>query len=118
MKPMKHNGLALANAVAASVNFTILFFMLRKKLGWVEGSKIAASFIRISAASAVAGLISWITIRGDMWTQGGRAIEKAGIMAGVAALFLAVYFLITYALGSEELRYIARMYREKKGKTE
>jgi len=116
MKPMKHNGLALANAVAASVNFCILFFMLRKKLGGVEGTKIAASFIRISAASTVAGLVCWIITRGDVWTQGGMAIEKAGIMAGVMALFLAVYFFITYVLGSEELSYLARMYRERKEK--
>lgn len=114
MKPMKHNGLALANAIAASVNFTILFFMFRKKLGWVEGSKIRASFIRISAASSVAGLISWIIIRGEMWTLDSMAIAKAGIMAGVTASFLAVYFLITYVLGSEELSYLVRMYRERK----
>jgi putative peptidoglycan lipid II flippase len=116
MKPMKHNGLALANAVAASVNFCMLFFMLRKKLGSVEGSKIAASFIKISAASSVAGLVSWIFTRGDMWTLGGMAIEKAGVMAGMMALFLVVYLMITYALGSDELSYLAKMYRERKKK--
>lgn len=116
MKPMKHNGLALANAVAASVNFSMLFFMLRKKLRRVEGGKIAASFMKISAASAAAGLASWTIIRSDMWTQGGRVIEKAGIMSGVIALFLAVYFFITYVLGSDELKYILKMYRERKGK--
>jgi putative peptidoglycan lipid II flippase len=66
MKPLKHSGLALANAIASSVNFTFLFIMLRKKLGRIEGKKIVMSFIKISLASAVTGLMSWFVIRGDM----------------------------------------------------
>jgi putative peptidoglycan lipid II flippase len=116
MKPMNHNGLALANTVAATVNFSMLFFMLRKKLGRVDGSKIAASFIRISAASGVAGLTCWFVTRSDIWTGGGMAIEKTAVMVGMITLFLAMYFLVTYVLGSEELRYLARMYRERKNK--
>ncbi|MEK7271287.1 MAG: murein biosynthesis integral membrane protein MurJ, partial [Nitrospirota bacterium] len=75
--PLQHSGLALANAIASSVNFTALFFMLRKKLGRVEGKKIAASFIKISTASAVTGLMGWFIIRGDMWMESGKIIEKA-----------------------------------------
>ncbi|MBI5408357.1 MAG: murein biosynthesis integral membrane protein MurJ, partial [Nitrospirae bacterium] len=67
LKPMKHSGLALANAIASMVNFGILFFMLRRKLGRVDGKNIAASFAKIFTASAVTGLISWLIIRGDMW---------------------------------------------------
>jgi putative peptidoglycan lipid II flippase len=114
MAPLKHSGLALANALASSVNFTILFFMLRKKLGNVDGKNIAVSFIKISLASAVTGLISWFIIRGDMWTQGGRTLEKAGILTLVIAVFLAVYVLIMHLLGSEELKYLVKM-RKKKG---
>jgi putative peptidoglycan lipid II flippase len=114
MKPLKHSGLALANAIASSVNFTLLFIMLRKKLGRIEGKKIVMSFIKISLASAVTGLMSWFIIRGDMWTQGGRTLEKAGILTLVIAVFLAVYVLIMHLLGSEELKYLVNM-RKKKG---
>ncbi|RJQ51341.1 MAG: murein biosynthesis integral membrane protein MurJ [Nitrospiraceae bacterium] len=114
--PMKHSGLALANAAAASVNFCVLFFMLRKKLGSIDGRKIAGSFMKISAASAVTGLMGWSIIRGDMWTQSGMIAEKAGALAGVTALYLTVYFLIMHLLGSEELKYLVRMYRERKKK--
>ncbi len=111
--PLKHSGLALANAIASSVNFTALFFMLRKKLGRVEGRKIAASFIKISTASAVTGLMGWFIIRGDIWMQSGKIIEKASAMTGVIALYIAVYILIMYLFRSEELTYLIKMRKKK-----
>ena len=111
--PLKHSGLALANAIASSVNFTALFFMLRKKLGRVEGRKIAASFIKISTASAVTGLMGWFIIRGDIWMQSGKIIEKASAMTGVIALYIAVYILIMYLFRSEELTYLINMRKKK-----
>ena len=44
MGPMKHAGLALAYAFASWVNFALLFFFLRKKLGRVDARNIAGSF--------------------------------------------------------------------------
>ncbi len=111
--PLQHSGLALANAIASSVNFTALFFMLRKKLGRVEGRKIAASFIKISTASAVTGLMGWFIIRGDIWMQSGKIIEKASAMTGVIALYIAVYILIMYLFRSEELTYLIKMRKKK-----
>ena len=111
--PLQHSGLALANAIASSVNFTALFFMLRKKLGRVEGRKIAASFIKISTASAVTGLMGWFIIRGDMWMESGKIIEKASAMTGVIALYIAVYILIMYLFRSEELTYLIKMRKKK-----
>ena len=111
--PLQHSGLALANAIASSVNFTALFFMLRKKLGRVEGRKIAASFIKISTASAVTGLMGWFIIRGDIWMESGKIIEKASAMTGVIALYIAVYILIMYLFRSEELTYLIKMRKKK-----
>jgi len=113
MKPMKHSGLALANAIASSVNFTLLFMMLKKKLGRIEGRKISVSFIKITVASAVTGLISWFIIRGDMWMQDGRAIEKAAILTAVIASYVAVYIFIMHLLGSEELKYLMNLRKKK-----
>ncbi len=109
MKPLKHSGLAFANALASSINFCVLFFMLKRKLGRVGGKKIIGSFIKISAASAATGVISWLIIRGDMWMLGGRILEKAGVLTGVIALYLGVYILVMYLLKSEELQYLIKM---------
>jgi len=50
-------------------------------------------------ASAVTGIICWLIIRGDIWTQGGRIPEKAGILSGIIVLFLAMYAGIMHLLG-------------------
>ena len=112
--PMKHSGLALANAMASTVNFALLFMALRKKLGRVDARNILKSFVKISFASFVMGVAGWMMISGDMWRQGGRAAEKAGILAGVIAGCLAVYLLIMHLMKSEELKYLVKMYKERR----
>ncbi|RJR17603.1 MAG: murein biosynthesis integral membrane protein MurJ [Nitrospiraceae bacterium] len=114
MGPMKHSGLALANAAAASINFTILFYMLKRKLGRIDARAIITSFIKIAAASTVTGIICWLIIRGDLWTQGGRIPEKTGILCSVIVLFLALYAGIMHLLGSDELKYLMSMRKKKR----
>lgn len=112
--PLKHGGLALALAVATAVNFVVLFVILRARLGRVDGKNIVRSFIKISIASFMMGLVGWFTIKGDIWTESGRAFEKASILTGVIALCVAIYFLIMYLMKSEELKYLIKMRKERK----
>jgi putative peptidoglycan lipid II flippase len=114
--PLQHGGLALANAIAAAVNFIILFFLLRGKLKRVGGRKIVMSFIKVAIASSVMGSIGLlvINIKKDIWTISGKLPEKAGILAGVIVLCIAVYFLIMYLLKSEELNYVIRMFKDRR----
>jgi putative peptidoglycan lipid II flippase len=114
LKPMKHNGLALANAAAASVNFIILFFMLRKKLGRVDGRKILNSFMKISCASAIMGIAGWAATRNDMWRESGGLVKKAGIFSGVFILCIVIYLLMMHLMKSEEMKYLIEMYKERK----
>lgn len=115
--PLKHGGLALALSIATSVNFIILFVLLRKKLGRVDGRRILRSFIKTSLASSVMGIVGWMVIRSDMWHESGRVIEKTGILGGVIILCIMVYLLIMHLTKSEELEYLIKMYRERRGKT-
>jgi len=124
MGPLKHGGLALANAIASAVNFIVLFSLLRVKLGRLDGRNIVRSFIKISIASSAMGLIGWFIIKGDiwcaperctLWMESGRTLEKAGILTGVIVLCIAVYFLIMRLMKSEELRYLMKMRKEKSG---
>jgi putative peptidoglycan lipid II flippase len=120
MGPLKHGGLALANAIASAINFIVLFSLLRVKLGRLDGRNIVRSFIKTSIASSVMGLIGWFIIRGDMWCaperctlwmESGKTIEKTGILIGIIILCIAVYFLIMHLMKSEELKYLIKMRR-------
>jgi putative peptidoglycan lipid II flippase len=111
--PFKHGGLALALVVATSINFIILFLLLRKKIGRVDGRQIVLSFIKTVVASFIMGLAGWFIIRGDLWMEGGRIIEKTGILTGVIALCIGIYLSLMYFMNSDELKYLFKMLRKK-----
>ena len=54
-----YRGLALGTSVTAIVNASVQLFMLRREIHGIEGARIAASFARVIAASAVMGLVTW-----------------------------------------------------------
>jgi putative peptidoglycan lipid II flippase len=107
--PLKHGGLALANTIAAAVNFVLLFLFLRTKLGRVDGRNIMRSFLKVSFASSIMGLCGWYLIKSDLWIGGGKTLEKALILTGVIALCTALYFLLMWLMKSEELSYLLKL---------
>ena len=92
MRPLKHSGLALANALASTVNFLLLFYFLRKKLERLGARRIIKSFLKISLASIVMGAAGWFLLHGELWKESGRSMEKAGYLSGVIMLCSALYF--------------------------
>jgi putative peptidoglycan lipid II flippase len=102
MGPMRHEGLALANACASAANFGLLFLLLRRRLGRVDGGRIVRSFARSAAAAAAMGLLGWALLRQPLWLEPGRTGLKAALFAGTALLCLAVYAGASALLGSEE----------------
>lgn len=111
--PFRHGGLALALVLASAVNFFVLFALLRSKLGGIDGKNIFKSFIKIVMASSVMGYAGWFILRGDVWREGGRIMEKSYMLAGVIALCIGIYILLMYIMNSEELRYLLRMKKKK-----
>jgi putative peptidoglycan lipid II flippase len=109
--PLRHGGLALALSVSAAVNFIVLFVLLRSKLGRVDGRNIIRSLIKISSASLIMGVTGRLILRGDIWTESGRVIEKTGMLAGTIILCVIVYFLLMHLMKSEELGYLLNIRR-------
>jgi putative peptidoglycan lipid II flippase len=116
MGPLAHAGLALANACASMVNFVALFLLLRRRLGRLEGARIARSLLRAVAAAALMGFAGWILLRGTVWQTGGHTALKAGLFAGVAALCGGVYLGASRLLGSEELGAVLALARRRAGR--
>ena len=52
---MGYRGLALATSIAATINMFTLFFLLRRRLGGIEGGSLLNSVLKIACASAVMG---------------------------------------------------------------
>jgi putative peptidoglycan lipid II flippase len=60
MFPLKLGGLALSASISGIFNFGALFYMLRKKIGNLDGSRIANSFLKVTMASLTMALVIYI----------------------------------------------------------
>jgi len=56
---MGYRGLALGTSMTAILNAAIQMFLLRREIHGIGGTRIAASFARVMAASSVMGVVTW-----------------------------------------------------------
>lgn len=106
MGPLRHSGLALANALASGLNFFLLFYFLRRKLKRVDARRIIKSLIKISISSLIMGIAGWSMLHGELWEKSGEGIEKALYLATTIIFCIAIYITISYLLKNEEMKYI------------
>jgi putative peptidoglycan lipid II flippase len=104
MGPLRHGGLALATSLAAGVNFALLIFLLRRKLGRIGLWQIFHSFLKSLAASAVMGATAMAICTQGEWEKTGASLEKAGLLSLAVLAAVLVYGGASYLFGSEELK--------------
>jgi putative peptidoglycan lipid II flippase len=99
VRAMGYRGLALGTSLSASFNATVLFVLLRRELDGLNGRRLASSFIRIVAASAVMGAVAVLVDRQLSNILPARPIAwqivhvGADIAAALGALALAAWML-------------------------
>lgn len=118
MGPLRHSGLALANALSSMINFTLLFYFLRSKLGRVDATKILQSFAKCSLASAGMALVCGLLPGGEIWGHAGESLVKTFYLFGTIALSAGAYVVLSRVLGSEELGFVLKSIRDKFKTTE
>jgi putative peptidoglycan lipid II flippase len=104
MGPLKHSGLALANALSSMINFTMLFYFLRMRLGHVGATKIIRSFIKCLIASGGMAVVCYSIPGGAIWSGAGGVSMKTLYLSGTIALAV---------LKSEELGFVLGSIKEK-----
>jgi putative peptidoglycan lipid II flippase len=114
MGPLKHGGLALANALSSMVNFSFLFYFLRRRLGRVDGRKIMTSFGKIVTASLTMGIIGWFLLRNSMWTESGQTMSKGFYLGGTISLCIVLYVALAFILKIDELHDALEIFTKKK----
>lgn len=102
MGQMLHTGLALSMAIAAAVNFALLIYIFRKRMGFVGGQKLAASTIRTSVACI--GIIA--VVLGARYGLGFFGAAGQGTLAvqlfSVILISILIYLLILKLIAPEE----------------
>jgi putative peptidoglycan lipid II flippase len=104
MGPLKHGGLALALSLASTLQLCILIYLLRKRLGGIEGRAVAGSMARSFLCSVIMAVFIYLLAFKLFATtmHGGIATLAIGILFIVCA-GLAIYFTSAKLLGSKEL---------------
>jgi putative peptidoglycan lipid II flippase len=102
-------GLALGTTVALTINFAVLLYLLRRKIGPMGLDLLARSFGRVAVASAAVGVVVWALDTGLSrvvgYTTGGNAVR----VAGGAVTGLCTYFLAAKLMRSPELAEVKDM---------
>jgi putative peptidoglycan lipid II flippase len=115
MGPLGTRGIALANGLASLVSVVLLVRLLRRHLGPLGGGEVIRSWGRVALASlpmalvAFAGNAFWGLDRFE-----GVGSEAAKLLP-LIALCTASYGLVLWALGSPEVRDLARRIRRGAG---
>jgi putative peptidoglycan lipid II flippase len=90
-----HVGLALSTSVVALVNFVLLLFFMRRKLGRIEGRYLSRTFVKICLAAFVMAIVAWLV----NWQVGVRLPVKGTLLrlvqvpSAIAAGAVSFYFL-------------------------
>jgi putative peptidoglycan lipid II flippase len=100
-----HKGLALSTGLVATIDFIILYFLMRRAAGGMETFKVVGSFGRILVAAA--GLAA-VCILGREWLEpwlGAESlVDRAWSLLAIIGAAAAVYFVICALLRVEEAR--------------
>ncbi len=90
--PFGHIGLAFSTSTVALVNFLLLAFFMRRRLGKLEGGHIARMVLRIGAASVpMAAVAWWVSVLCSELPLSGLALELVTVIAPIAVATVVFY---------------------------
>lgn len=103
IKPLGHGGLALAYSLAGYVNMLGLLYILRKKIGSIDGHKMIVSFMKTLVISGVMGLAAYYTsvLAASMVDTGTKLGQIIQVGTGVATGTI-VFVILALILKMEE----------------
>ena len=99
-----HRGLALSVSAVALVNFLILFVLLRRRLGGIEGRNLMIVLAKVGLASAAMGVLSWFASQKIAELVGmDLLVMRAANVAISIMLGVGVFYLVARLLGVTEI---------------
>ena len=91
---MPHGGLALANSLATGLEAVSLLFLMRRRLGGLEGQRILKGTSQAVLATVAMALVVWgwmgLTNERQAWLVGGGGVVIGSLVYGLGVLGLKV----------------------------
>ena len=107
---MQEGGLALSTAVSAIVQVVVLTIILQKRLHIKIEKTVVVSLLKTTIASAVMAITCWFVLHrfSPINGEGGLFLKAVRLFVPMISA-LASFAATSYALKSEEFRYMARL---------
>lgn len=102
MGPLSHGGLALATSISSMLNFGLLIWALRTRLGTLGGKNILKSVCKSIACSAVMGAVVWKVADYIIPIPSGPFLQLLLGLFGSVFAGLISYILFSFLLKSAE----------------
>ena len=110
MGPMQHVGLALASSIGSIINLVLLVILLRKRLGRLDGRRVAASVIKNSVWAVVMGVVVYLTAYCTGSGADGSNLMLAARVIGSVILGVLVYLGLAFFFKAPELKVVLNMF--------
>ena len=110
-----HCGLAFSTSLVATINFIILYLLMKKHAQGLETRKMFACLGKIAVAGALLAAVCWLGNGLADWDRMHFAAKIIALLATIAA-GAAVFFGTALALRIEEIRDVQRIVARKLGR--
>jgi putative peptidoglycan lipid II flippase len=111
-------GLALATTVAASLHMFVMLGVLRRRLGGIEGKKMATSIGKTVVAAGAAGIACWMSQQSVSGMLDSHAmpvkLHALAVLTVSCPAGMGVYLLCAILLRTEEVRQVAGLLRRRR----
>lgn len=115
MWKLKVGGLALATSISGIFNFAALFYLLDKKIGYLDRKRITTACLKIFVSSVIMGIVCYLVFQNIKFSFIEHSfIREAARMALTIISSIAVYGGCVYILGVEQVRTIAKWILKRK----
>ncbi|MBN2283541.1 MAG: murein biosynthesis integral membrane protein MurJ [Deltaproteobacteria bacterium] len=113
MFPLKHGGLALATAIASSVNILLLATLLRRKIGPFLDGEFFRSLGKVIASSILMGIVIAVVCRWMNWDSTAATVDRLAVLVTAIVTGMIVFVLSSYLLGSREITVVVETLKRK-----
>lgn len=113
--PLAHGGLAFATTIAAFVNMLLLFYLLRKKIGQMDGWAMFWTSLKALVASVFMGGVIWVWMQWLTSLIGVRTIASLMVLITGAAIGVIVFAGMAKFLRMKEFEQVMGLVRRKMG---
>ncbi|HEY7874452.1 MAG TPA: lipid II flippase MurJ, partial [Actinomycetota bacterium] len=116
---LRAKGLAAGQGIAYTVGVLLLARLMARRLGGIEGRRIAVSALRTVVASAGMGVVVWVfTAVLDTTMIDGVLVARLAALSVTVAAGAAAYLACARLMKVEELEYVRALVRRRRASTQ